>query len=85
MAPRDFMLQELSFKKDSYQYDLNSCMMIMSILPTWHKRDLNEKHMHADNKSIPTTYNKGSQSITERVMKTSTSDRRLCIKSSKES
>jgi len=41
VTPRDVSLQELSFKKDSYQYDLNSCMMIMSILPTWHKRDLN--------------------------------------------
>jgi len=48
--------------KDSYQYDTKTCMV--SIPPTWHKRDLNAKHMHDDNKSIPTTYNKGSQNIT---------------------
>ena len=41
VAPRDVTLQELSVKKDSYQYDLNSCIMIMNILPTWHKRDFN--------------------------------------------
>ena len=27
------------------------------------QRDVKEKHMHNDNKSIPETYNKGSQSI----------------------
>lgn len=47
VAPRDVPLPELSFRKDSYQYDLNSCMMIMSILPTWHKKDLNAK-IHND-------------------------------------
>ena len=35
--PRDVPLQELSVKKDSYQCDINSCMMIMNIPPTWHK------------------------------------------------
>ncbi len=39
MTLRDVPLQELSIKKDSYHYDTNSCMM--SIPPTWHKRDLN--------------------------------------------
>ena len=47
VAPRDVQLQELLFKKDSYQYDLNSCMMIMSIPSTWHKRDLNA-NIHGD-------------------------------------
>ena len=47
VAPRDVPLQELSFKKDSYQCDLSSCMMIMSIPPTWHKRDLNA-NIHGD-------------------------------------
>ena len=47
--------------KDSYQYDTKTCMV--SIPPTWHKRDLNVKHMHDDNKSILATYKKGSQSI----------------------
>jgi len=47
VAPRDVPLQELSFKKDSYQYDLNSFMMIMSIPPTWHKRDPNA-NIHGD-------------------------------------
>ena len=47
VAPRDVPLQELSVKKDSYQYDTNSCMMIMSIPPTWHKRDLNA-NIHGD-------------------------------------
>ena len=56
VALRDFLLQELSVKKDSYQYDTDSCMM--SILPTWHKWDLNA-NMHDDNMSIPSTYNKG--------------------------
>jgi len=28
-------------QKDSYQYDTNSCIMIMNIPPTWHKCDLN--------------------------------------------
>ena len=42
--------------KDSYQYDTNSCMM--SIPPTWHKKDLNG-NIHDDNMSIPSTYNKG--------------------------
>ena len=41
VAPADVPLPKLSLKKDSYQYDLNSRMMIMSIPPTWHKRDLN--------------------------------------------
>jgi len=44
--------------KDSYQYDKNSCMMIMSIPLTWHKRDLNA-NIHEDKMSIPSTYNKG--------------------------
>ena len=56
VAPRDVPLQEISIKKDSYQYDTNSCMM--SIPPTWHKRDLNE-NIHDRNMSIPSTYNKG--------------------------
>ena len=47
VAPRDVPLQELSVKKYSYQYDINSCMMIMNILPTWHKRHLNA-NMHGD-------------------------------------
>ena len=54
VAPRDVSLQELSIKKDSYQYDTNSCMMIMNIPPTWHKRDLNA-NIHGDNMSIPST------------------------------
>ena len=41
VEPIDVPLQELSVKKDSYQYDTNSCMMIMNISPTWHRRDLN--------------------------------------------
>jgi len=52
VALRDVPLQELSVKKDSYQYDSNSYMM--SILPTWHKRDLHA-NMHVDNMSIPST------------------------------
>ena len=47
VVPRDVLLQELLVKKDSYQYDINSCMMIMSIPPTWHKRDLNG-NIHGD-------------------------------------
>ena len=45
-------------QKGSYQYDINSCMMIMSIPPTWHKRDLNA-NIHDENMSIPSTFNKG--------------------------
>ena len=41
VAPRYVPLQEILVKKDSYQYDTNSCMMIMSIPPTWHQKDLN--------------------------------------------
>ena len=81
-APRDVPLQELSFKKDSYQYDTNSCMMFKTILSTWHKRDLNET-MHDDNMSIPLTYNKGISNKTSRIMKTSTSHRWFCITSSR--
>lgn len=53
VAPKDVPLHELSVKKDSYQYDTNSCMM--SIPPTWHKRDLNA-NIHSDNMSIPSTW-----------------------------
>jgi len=54
VAPRDVLLQELSVKKDSYQYDTNSCMMIMNILPTWHRRDFNA-NIQGDIMSIPST------------------------------
>ena len=54
VAPRDVLLQELSFKKESYQYDIISHMTIMSIPPTWHQRDLN-LDIHGDNMSIPST------------------------------
>jgi len=37
---------------------------MVSISPTWHKRDLTAKQMHDENKSIPATYNKVSQIIT---------------------
>ena len=52
VAPRDVLLHELLVKKDPYQYEINSCMM--SILLTWHKRDLNA-NIHGDNMSIPST------------------------------
>ena len=54
MAARDVPLQELSFKKDSYQYDIISHMIIMSIPPTRHQRDLNS-NIQGDNMSIPST------------------------------
>ena len=46
-APRDVSLQELSFKKDSYQYHIISHMKIMSIPLIWHQRDLNS-NIHGD-------------------------------------
>ena len=52
VALRDVLLQELSLKKDSYQYDIISDMTITSIPPTWHQRDLN-LDIHGDNMSIP--------------------------------
>jgi len=60
MSPTDVTLPELSFKKDFYQYDLNSCMMIMSIPLTWHKRDLNTTYMMTHENPINITIN-GSQ------------------------
>jgi len=42
VAPRDVLLQELSIKKDSYQYDIK--LMHDEHSPTWHKMDINAKH-----------------------------------------
>ena len=54
VAQRDVSLQELLVNKTPISMTQNSCMMIMSILPTWHKRDLNA-NIHGDNMSIPST------------------------------
>lgn len=54
VALREVPPQKLSFKKDSYQYDIISHMKIMSISPTWQQRDLNSD-IHGDNMSIPST------------------------------
>ena len=46
-------------QKDSYQYDKNSCMM--SILLTWHKRDLNAKNTWQQHEYPINIMTKGSQ------------------------
>jgi len=69
-------------KKDSYQYDLNSCMMLMSTLPTWYKRNLNA-NIHDDTWVSHQHNNKGISEKTWRIMTTSTSHRWFRITSSR--